>query len=264
MRMLSPAVAGLVVMAFAAPTASAQAPTEDSVVGTARDCLSPDPCPSDPMTITISTTLTADARSGPAGQEPSGTMTWDEGGFAIFVHNETRVTCLSVTDRTAIVGVTGTRTLRGRFGTILASIVGFIRVTDGGGPNSGMDTFEFAIQEGPTSPPNPPPPLPFPGPTDCSSFPAGSPGLSNEQGDLVVTDAPPLPTSKDQCKNGGWQSYGVFKNQGDCVSFVRHQARQACIFERVAHGVAAFRAKYGRGPHQRHAMRRCVRQRTGP
>jgi hypothetical protein len=29
-----------------------------------------------------------------------------------------------------------------------------------------------------------------------------------------------LPTSKDQCKNGGWQQYGVFKNQGDCVSFV--------------------------------------------
>jgi hypothetical protein len=29
-----------------------------------------------------------------------------------------------------------------------------------------------------------------------------------------------LPTTKDQCKNGGWRSYGVFKNQGDCVSFV--------------------------------------------
>ena len=31
---------------------------------------------------------------------------------------------------------------------------------------------------------------------------------------------PVLPTSKDQCKNGGWQVYGVFKNQGDCESFV--------------------------------------------
>lgn len=28
------------------------------------------------------------------------------------------------------------------------------------------------------------------------------------------------PTSKDQCKSGGWQTFGVFKNQGDCVSFV--------------------------------------------
>jgi hypothetical protein len=27
-------------------------------------------------------------------------------------------------------------------------------------------------------------------------------------------------TSKDQCKNGGWATFRVFKNQGDCVSFV--------------------------------------------
>jgi hypothetical protein len=39
-------------------------------------------------------------------------------------------------------------------------------------------------------------------------------------GDIVVVDAPPLPTSTEQCKNGGWQSFDVFKNQGDCVSFV--------------------------------------------
>ena len=32
---------------------------------------------------------------------------------------------------------------------------------------------------------------------------------------------PPVPTTKEQCKNGGWQNYGTtFKNQGDCVSFV--------------------------------------------
>jgi hypothetical protein len=29
-----------------------------------------------------------------------------------------------------------------------------------------------------------------------------------------------LPSSKDQCKSGGWKTYGVFKNQGDCVRFV--------------------------------------------
>ena len=40
-------------------------------------------------------------------------------------------------------------------------------------------------------------------------------------GDLEVVDAQPPPTSKDQCKNGGWRNYGAtFKNQGDCVSFV--------------------------------------------
>jgi hypothetical protein len=28
------------------------------------------------------------------------------------------------------------------------------------------------------------------------------------------------PTDKNQCKNGGWQTFGIFKNQGDCVSFI--------------------------------------------
>ncbi len=32
---------------------------------------------------------------------------------------------------------------------------------------------------------------------------------------------PDLPTSTEQCKKGGWQQYGVFKNQGDCVSYVQ-------------------------------------------
>lgn len=29
-----------------------------------------------------------------------------------------------------------------------------------------------------------------------------------------------LPTSKDQCKDGSWQTFGIFKNQGDCGSYV--------------------------------------------
>jgi hypothetical protein len=28
------------------------------------------------------------------------------------------------------------------------------------------------------------------------------------------------PTTSEQCKNGGWRSFGVFRNQGECVSFV--------------------------------------------
>ena len=114
----------------------------------------------------------------------------------------------------AIIGVSGTRTLTFSGGSVAISIAGLIRITDAGGPDSGLDRFEFDISE--KFPPQPP----LPPPTDCSAFPAGLPAYFNDQGDLVVTDAPPLPTSKDQCKNGGWQTYGVFKNQGDCVSFV--------------------------------------------
>lgn len=42
--------------------------------------------------------------------------------------------------------------------------------------------------------------------------------------------APPVPTSANQCKNGGWQLYAdstgtPFKNQGDCVSYVATKGR---------------------------------------
>jgi len=30
----------------------------------------------------------------------------------------------------------------------------------------------------------------------------------------------PFPTTFGECKKGGWMSFGVFKNQGDCVSYV--------------------------------------------
>ena len=67
----------------------------------------------------------------------------------------------------------------------------------------------------------------MPGPTTCSTFPGTFgrdpfffPDFTNETGNLVVTDTRPFPTTKDQCRNGGWKNFGVFKNQGDCVSFV--------------------------------------------
>jgi hypothetical protein len=39
---------------------------------------------------------------------------------------------------------------------------------------------------------------------------------------VLQEPAPATPTSKDQCKDGGWQTFSdpSFKNQGDCVSFV--------------------------------------------
>jgi hypothetical protein len=39
--------------------------------------------------------------------------------------------------------------------------------------------------------------------------------------DISVVDASAVPTSKEQCKNGGWRTFGdTFKNQGQCVAFV--------------------------------------------
>jgi hypothetical protein len=51
----------------------------------------------------------------------------------------------------------------------------------------------------------------------------GTADISNitVNGQLQVP-APTTPTSKDQCKHGGWKNFTnpAFKNQGDCVSFV--------------------------------------------
>jgi hypothetical protein len=232
---------------------SAQTPSQDSVVGSSHDCTSPGPCPAVPSTITLYTQLTANARSGSTGQGPSGTVRWTDRIAGDFLTTETHVTCLSVTDHVAIVGVAGTRT-SARFGYSLA-VAGLVRITDGGGTASGLDTFESAIQM--PIPPLPPPP----DPTDCSSFPAGAVPFHNEQGNLVVTDARPVPASKTACKHGGWRTYGSFNSQSDCVRFVRHQARGECVFIRAAIGRPAFRAQYGSGGHKRHAMRRCIRER---
>jgi hypothetical protein len=45
-------------------------------------------------------------------------------------------------------------------------------------------------------------------------------GLGADDLAFTASFSPPLPTSTAQCMNGGWKTYGVFKNQGDCVSFV--------------------------------------------
>jgi hypothetical protein len=44
---------------------------------------------------------------------------------------------------------------------------------------------------------------------------------------IVPRRTPSLPTSKDECKNGGWRNYG-FKNQGRCLVFVF--TAQVCQF----------------------------------
>jgi hypothetical protein len=43
--------------------------------------------------------------------------------------------------------------------------------------------------------------------------------------DPVAEPPPATPSSPEQCKRGGWQTFAdpAFKNQGQCVSFVEHQ-----------------------------------------
>jgi hypothetical protein len=197
-------VATALMLAGSSP-ARAQTPVGDSVVGRIVELGEP------PARIAGAE---IDVHSGPSGESPTGTASWGAGGAGAF-STASVITCLAVTDRTAIVGFSGTSF----FFSDESPIAGLLRVVDGGGPNSRQDTFEWAEIHGAFGGP------PIPGPTDCSSYPSSfpfvfGPPVVNVEGDLVVTDSQPSPTSKEQCKNGGWRTYGVFKNQGDCVSFV--------------------------------------------
>ena len=58
-------------------------------------------------------------------------------------------------------------------------------------------------------------------PTTAGAFQTTHAGES----DAFVAKIAALPTSTDQCKNGGWKTFGVFKNQGDCVSFVASKGK---------------------------------------
>jgi hypothetical protein len=183
---------------------SAQAPAGDSVTGELFD----------QFETGVSVFPPLDVRSGPAGENPTGTAAWHVGGGLGPTWN-VDATCLAVDGKTAVFGFSGTLF---EIGPRLP-VAGLARVTDGGGPASGLDSFEWAQVTGTEGGP------PIPGPTDCSSYPAGfqpqgPTAFNRTAGDIVITDTPAAPTSKDQCKNGGWRTFPGFKNEGDCVSFV--------------------------------------------
>jgi hypothetical protein len=181
-RMLFVAAAIGIGMALASPGVSGAQVSQDSVTG-AGSIFGP------PL---IGFNL--DARSGSSGENPTGTARVAQ-AFPEF-RIEGPVTCLTVTGNRAVIGLANT------LGNFDFGSGWFIEVTD-----DTPDTFSFTRTASGEVPTVCPPTL-------------GLAGRALLAGDITVIDAPALPTSKDQCKNGGWQTFGVFKNQGDCVSFV--------------------------------------------
>jgi hypothetical protein len=131
-----------------------------------------------------------DLRSGPSGENPAGQLV--ARGLGGFVDFGGSPTCLAVRGNVATANILDT--LGAGFGVVT------VQVTD-----EAVDLVDVTLGREPG---------------DCSPLTDPIVTTSVRSGDLVVTDAPPLPTAKDQCKNGGWRDFGVFKNQGDCVSFV--------------------------------------------
>jgi streptogramin lyase len=65
-----------------------------------------------------------------------------------------------------------------------------------------------------------PVPTPTSGPVGITTGPDANIWFTELSGNKVARITPSAPTTADQCKDGGWQIYGIFKNQGDCVSYV--------------------------------------------
>jgi hypothetical protein len=134
--------------------------------------------------------FTIDAHSGPSGENPTGEVTVVIDG----VSETGGVTCLNVTGNRGTIGVD--------FPSLPA---GFFFVEDNDG--AGQDAFSAAFTGEPRS--------------VCPADPSTPPSPVLE-GDITVHDAPAFPTSKNQCKNGGWRNFGTaFKNEGQCVAFVQ-------------------------------------------
>jgi hypothetical protein len=171
--------------ALLAASAAAQPPTQDSVTGTAATGFG-----------RAYTEFTFDVHSGPSGENPRGTVTLDT-FFGII--GPLDVGCLSVSANRATMFALAPPNTSGVAGIAIA-------VEDRGPGTDGID-WQVASTR----------------PAQCP-VPAAV-AASTVSGDVVVTDAPPLPTSKDQCKKGGWREFGIFKNQGDCVSFVASKGK---------------------------------------
>ena len=213
-RVMGRRVAGLAVVLglVLAPTAYGQVPPQDSVVGSAIV----DESINAPEGIWI------DAHSGPSGENPTGTVSLNRcvGSSGAFCGpsgvKSGRVTCLNVQGNHAVVGFYGYPTIYGG-GDGPFTVVGLAEVVDNGvGPAKHYLAYGATFADSDSAVPYTqcPSTLPYFG----RQVPA-SPDSGFSQ-DFTVTDAHPLPTSKDECKKGGWQTFGVFKNQGDCVSFV--------------------------------------------
>jgi hypothetical protein len=166
-------------IALTAQSSSAQIAREDSVTGSGN--------------AGFFGSFTIDARSGPSGESPSGSVS-----VAGAVSFDGPVTCLAVGDNVATLNI---QTMQ--FGLVTMKVT---------------DDAPDVIEANTTSRT----------PGDCSPFEGGIAGTVTS-GDVVVVDALVLPvaTSKNDCRAGGWRSVvddagEGFRNQGQCISFVVH------------------------------------------
>jgi hypothetical protein len=129
--------------------------------------------------------------SGPSGENPTGTVSYRSPVFHSF---DAAPVCLKVTGNQATIVAVGPSPSDGE-------VIKLTVVDEAPGLNlDRVGSRRFSDPAGVT----------------CDSPLAVGPVF----GSVTVTDAQPFPTSKDQCKNGGYASFS-FKNQGECVASVQ-------------------------------------------
>jgi hypothetical protein len=173
-------LAGAVLAVLLAVPASAQAPAGDSVTGggVARFVSGG----LDGLTVPFA----IDVRSGPSGESPVGSM-------QLFIAFDDP-TCLAIRSGGGQVADEAVINFRNTFNgaRVLARIAGGTS-----GPRQIWLTTASSA-------------------SDCSFQPPGTVAEVVE-GDISIVDAPARPTTKEQCKEGGWRNFPGFKNQGDCI-----------------------------------------------
>jgi hypothetical protein len=141
--------------------------------------------------------IEVNASSGPSGENPSGSGSFNPGGILPI---SGPVSCLEVKGNTAVL------TVQGPFANAPGFLGFSVKVVDNGG--SGLDTFQWW----PADPE-------FPDPIDCRVGALDWFGGALI-GRAVVSDAPALPTSRRQCRHGGWVGFG-FRSKKQCFRFVK-------------------------------------------
>jgi hypothetical protein len=132
------------------------------------------------------------ATSGPSGENPIGAVRLGAPSFSDFGP----VTCLAVSGNSA--------TLNFESQFLVGQIV-TVRVVD-----DNPDTISILVLGRAAD--------------DCSPPPAIN-VTPLTSGDIAVVDAQPPPTAIGQCRKSGWKQFG-FKNQGQCVRFVKQGPRE--------------------------------------
>lgn len=192
-RLLLTVVGVAVAAAVVVPPAGAQAPAEDSVTGTGTAELFLVGVPG-----SVITPFELDVHSGPSGENPTGHVS-----FAA-VSGSAPVTCLDV--RTIPFAPPFNEATM----NLVTSQFGLVTLQVSDGDPEGLPDFITALTFSTRSP------------TDCSPLGFGSENVRGSvlTGDIDIVNAPPLPTSREQCIDGGHVQHG-FKNQGECVAFVQ-------------------------------------------